>query len=107
MLESDENIKKLKGLNRPVKNQNDRAKILSCFSIIDYVVLLPKMKSDQDYLNIIKIIKPSFIAVTKNDPKLKLKKTQIESIGGELKIVNKIIKQKSTTLTLNKLNNNY
>lgn len=39
MLNSDLSVKKLKGINRPINNQNDRAELLSALSCVDYVVL--------------------------------------------------------------------
>ena len=39
MLNSDSSVKMLKGENRPINNENDRAEILSSLSCVDYVVL--------------------------------------------------------------------
>ena len=40
LLESDENIKQMKGKNRPVNSQITRAKNLSNIESVDYIILL-------------------------------------------------------------------
>jgi len=49
LLESDEKVKKIKGANRPIHNQKMRAKVLSVLCCVDYIVMLPFLKSDTDY----------------------------------------------------------
>lgn len=39
MLNSDASVKSIKGENRPINNEQDRAEILSSLSCVDYVVL--------------------------------------------------------------------
>ena len=39
MLNSDVSVKSIKGENRPINNENDRAELLSALSCVDYVVL--------------------------------------------------------------------
>lgn len=39
MLNSDKSVRSLKGENRPINNENDRAEILSSLRCVDYVVL--------------------------------------------------------------------
>lgn len=87
LLESDENVKKLKGKNRPLFSQKERAQVLSALSSIDHIVLLPPMGNDQDYNQVISQLKPDVIAVTENDPRLSKKKIQVEKIGGKIEII--------------------
>lgn len=96
LLEPDEKVKKLKGQNRPIHTQRERAQILSNISLIDYVVTLPDLKSDSDYYKLIKKIKPDIIAVTKNDIILKKKKIQAKKVGAGLLVIN-LINTPSTT----------
>ena len=103
LLESDKNIKKLKGDNRPINSQINRAKFLTHLKSVDFIVLLPEMKTDQDYLNLITQIKPNIISVTKNDPKLNLKSLEAKSINAKLLTVTNIIPQQSTSLVIKKL----
>jgi rfaE bifunctional protein nucleotidyltransferase chain/domain len=87
LLESDKKSRKLKGRNRPVFIQSERAEMLSSLRSVDLVVLLPMMENDKDYLNLITKIKPGIIAVTENDPNIEKKRRQAEEAGGELKII--------------------
>src|SRR3989344_8872455 len=45
LLENDESVLRLKGKDRPINNQTERAQDLSSLSIVDYVVLLSPMKT--------------------------------------------------------------
>jgi FAD synthetase len=90
LLENDKKVKKLKGKNRPVFIQKERAEMLSALGSVDLVVLLPTMENDSDYLNLIRKIKPDIIAVTENDPHIEKKKGQAKKIGGELKVISLI-----------------
>lgn len=100
-LESDENIRRLKGKNRPVNPQNVRAKNLASLSFVDYIILLPELKTDKDYTNLVLKIKPEVIAVTKNDPRIKKKKSQAELVGAKVIPVIPYLKEYSTTKILN------
>ena len=96
LLESDQNVKKLKGGNRPVFIQEERAEMLSALESVDLVVLLPAMENDSDYLSLIRIIKPDMIVVTENDPHIEKKRGQAKQIGGKLKVI-PLIKTLSTS----------
>ncbi len=97
LLESDEAVEKLKGKDRPINNQRQRAQILSALSMVSYVILLPQMKTDRDYDKLITQIKPDFIAATQDDPNISHKIRQAKMIDAKVKIVTKRIKSKSTT----------
>ncbi len=97
LLESDQNIQKNKGNNRPINNQENRAKILESLRMVDQVVKLPEMKTDQDYLKIIKKIKPTIIAVTQNDHNLINKENQAKLVGAKLVEVTELIPHQSTS----------
>lgn len=105
LLESDENIKKIKGDSRPINSQINRAKFLTHLKSVDFIILLPEMKTDQDYLNLVTQIKPNTIAVTKSDPKLKLKSFEAKSINANLLTVTNVIPQQSTSLVIKKCYN--
>jgi D-beta-D-heptose 7-phosphate kinase/D-beta-D-heptose 1-phosphate adenosyltransferase len=57
-LNSDSSVKRLKGPERPIKNEDERALILSAMEVIDYVVIFD---TDTPY-EIIKKIKPDVLA---------------------------------------------
>jgi len=97
MLESDEAVKHIKGDNRPIHKQQERAYMLSSLSVVDYVILLPRLETDQKYDTLISQIRPSVIAITKGDPYKNKKQKQARSVGGKLVEVTKTISNKSTT----------
>lgn len=101
-LESDKNIKKIKGNSRPVNNQLKRAYELSKLSYIDFIILLPREMTENIYEDLVNTIKPQVIAITKNDPMEKNKRKQAEKIGGELITVTPYLTGLSTTNILNK-----
>lgn len=100
LLESDESIKKLKGENRPVNNQKNRALILSSVEFVDYVIPLEKNYKDENYADLISKLKPDIIAVTKGDPNEFKKKVQANLVGGKVKVVLKNLPDHSTTKLL-------
>lgn len=56
-LNSDESVRRLKGENRPINTQLDRACMLSALGFVDYVVIF----NDDTPLNLIKLIKPDIL----------------------------------------------
>lgn len=87
LLESDEKVKELKGKDRPVFIQKERAEMLSALRSVDLIVLLPMMGNDSDYLNLVTEIKPDIIAVTEDDPHIEKKRRQAKKVGAMLKII--------------------
>ena len=87
LIESDVKVKKLKGGNRPIFKQTERAEMLSALGCVDLVVLLPTIEDDRDYLELMRTIKPDMIAVTENDPQIEKRKDQARQIGGEFKVI--------------------
>lgn len=103
LLESDQNIRKLKGINRPVHTQKQRAKILSSLKMVDFVICLPEMKKNSDYDEVIKKIKPDILATTSGDIGLHHKKRTAKLVGAKVKIVSKSIPGFSTSKILDKV----
>lgn len=98
LLESDERIKTLKGVSRPVHNQKERALVLSALQFVDFIILLPNI-NDQKYDEILLKIKPNIIAVTKGIDD-KYQKSAARLVGAQLKYVTKMIGDYSTTKLL-------
>lgn len=105
-LESDEKIKKIKGKDRPINNQEDRAKVLSAIGFVDLVITLPFLDSDQEYINLVNLIQPDIIAVTKEDPLRGKKTEQAKNVGGQLIEALSRKKNYSTSRIINKIKNN-
>lgn len=57
-LNSDESVREIKGLGRPIIKQKDRALILSSFSFVDYITIF----NESDVRKTLKIIKPTYHA---------------------------------------------
>lgn len=102
LLESDENIKRLKGKDRPVNNIEKRALALEALVFIDLIVKLPSKVSDDYYMNLTKLISPDIIAITKNDPLTFIKKVQAERVGGKVVEVMERDENFSSTKLINK-----
>lgn len=103
LLESDENIKNLKGENRPLNNFSRRAKNLESLGFIDIIVQLSPKVSDKYYYNLTKLIQPDIIALTKDDPLIKKKKEQADMAGGVVKQIMNRDKNSSSTKLINKI----
>jgi D-beta-D-heptose 7-phosphate kinase / D-beta-D-heptose 1-phosphate adenosyltransferase len=94
-LNSDKSVKKLKGENRPINNQMDRAQIVAALESVDYVIVF----DEEDPYELIKGIKPN-ILVKGGD--YKNKNVVGEDIVEELQIV-KFHKNQSTTKLIEKI----
>lgn len=97
MLESDETVRHLKGESRPIHKQQERAYMLSSLSVVDYVILLPRLETDQKYDTLVNQIAPNVIAITKGDPYTRKKQKQARLAAGKLVEITKKISNKSTT----------
>ncbi len=83
-LNSDNSVHLLKGINRPVQNENDRAQILAALEMVDYVLIFDEETPEQ----VIAEIRPD-IQVKGGDwkaeeiPEVKI----LEEYGGRLEII--------------------
>lgn len=90
LLESDENIKRLKNDGRPFHTQEQRRVMLDSLSFVDEVVPLPPLMGDEDYRALIMRIKPQVIAYTEGDPIAVKKIRQAAAIGAVAVAIPKI-----------------
>ena len=96
-LNSDNSVRRLKGKNRPINQQDDRAYILASLEVVDYVVMF-----DEDTpIDLIKLIKPD-VLVKGGDYEGKAVVGQ--DIAKELILV-QFIDAKSTSKTIKKIRN--
>lgn len=96
LLESDKKVRELKGADRPVYPQQIRAKVLSALQSVDYVVMLPFLKSEAAYDRVVQKIKPDIIAVTTGYERAEHHKRVAKLTGARLKFVTKRINGYST-----------
>lgn len=97
LLEDDNKAREVKGANRPINSQKDRAKILSTLESVDYVILLKNMTNNAKYDRIIIQMAPSVLAATRGDPHIKHKERQAKLINAKVVRVIKRIYNHSTT----------
>ena len=94
-LNSDDSIRRLKGKNRPINTQTDRAYILASLEVVDYLVIF-----DEDTpFDLIKLIKPDVLV---KGADYEGKEVAGHDIAKELKLV-KFIDGKSTTKTIERI----
>jgi len=101
-LNSDLSVRKLKGKNRPYIEEKERAEILSCLEMVDYIILF----DEETPLRIIKELKPDVI-VKGGDY------TEEEVVGGDFikkhggkVVIVPLVKNRSTTLLVEKIKKN-
>lgn len=83
-LNSDNSVKRLKGSNRPVNNENTRSEVLSNLSFVDYVIIF----EDDNPLSIIEAIKPNIIAKGGDYKKEEVVGSNfVESYGGKVELL--------------------
>lgn len=103
LLESDKHIKQLKGEDRPISSQKDRAEILTSLEDVDSVILLPSEMKNSDYDAIVRKIKPDFIATTIGDPNIEFKKRAAKLVNAKVKFVTPHIAGYSTQKIIEKM----
>lgn len=99
LLESDQRVKQLKGVNRPVHHQMERAKVLVALRSVDDVVMLPFLDSEDDYDQIVKMLRPDIIAATRGGSSHHQRSAKL--VGAKLKYVTKIVGNHSSSRILN------
>ena len=94
-LNSDDSVRRLKGHERPVNNEQDRAVVLEALECIDYIVIF----EEDTPLNLIKNIMPD-ILVKGGD--YKAENVVGKEYAGRVEIID-FVEGYSTTSTINKL----
>lgn len=89
-LESDENVRHMKGDARPIHTQIQRKAMLESLRYVDEVLMLPVMKTDADYAKLVSDVHPSVIAITEGDPVISKKQHHAASIGATVVIIPKV-----------------
>lgn len=100
-INSDASVKKLKGEDRPINTQDDRAELLSSLECVDIVSIF----DEGTPVEFLKVVRPN-IHVKGADYKPKdLEETPVvESFGGEVRIL-PLVPHKSTTSLVEKIRN--
>lgn len=100
-LNSDASVKRLKGENRPINSEYDRAELLASLEFVNYIVIF---EEDTPY-ELIKQIKPD-VLVKGSDyaPEDVVGKDIVESYGGKLMLID-FVNGKSTTGIIHRIRN--
>lgn len=98
-LNSDSSVKMLKGEERPINNQKDRAELLCALEYVDYVVVF----DEETPYELIKLVQPD-VLVKGGDykPENVVGKDIVEARNGELVLID-FVEGKSTTKIINKM----
>ena len=92
-LNSDASVRRLKGKNRPVTSQNDRAEILANLEFVDFVTIF----NEDTPFNLIKKLRPDILVKGADWKRNEIVgKNIVESYGGKVAVV-KYLKGYSTT----------
>ncbi|HRS91035.1 MAG TPA: D-glycero-beta-D-manno-heptose 1-phosphate adenylyltransferase [Candidatus Marinimicrobia bacterium] len=96
-LNSDDSVRRLKGPQRPINTQLDRARILAALEVVDYVVIF-----DEDTpLELIQTVMPNFLIKGGDyNPDAIVGSEFVESYGGKV-IVFPLVRGKSTSDLIN------
>jgi len=99
-LNSDSSVKTIKGPERPINNQQDRAFVLAALEMVDYITLF----NEPDPLNLIKKVKPDVLVKGEDwAEKGVVGREIVESLGGKV-ILAPLVEGKSSTVTIEKMN---
>jgi rfaE bifunctional protein nucleotidyltransferase chain/domain len=92
-INSDASVRNLKGPNRPIVNENDRAELLAGLSCVDFVVMF----DDPTPAELLKIIRPNIhVKGAQYDEATLPEAPLLKELGAEIKLVD-MVNGKSTT----------
>lgn len=97
-IESDQNVKRLKGNRRPFHNQNQRKEMLLSLNFVDEVIILKELMNDTDYRKLVQNTKPDILAVTQGDPILSKKQAHAQMILAKVVEIPKIAVNSTTQI---------
>lgn len=98
-LNSDSSVKRVKGPERPVNNQHDRAAVLAAMEFVDYIAYF----DEPDPLNIIKQVSPDILVKGKDwEHKGVVGREFVESKGGKVVLAD-LVEGKSSTNIIEKI----
>lgn len=104
LLESDQTVSKLKGPNKPIHSQEQRAFVLSNLIPVDIVIPLPPLQTDKAYETVVTAISPTIIAITKGDTYIDVKRSHAEKVGATVVEVMERDNKHATSKIVSRLN---
>lgn len=102
-LESDKRVKKLKGDDRPIWNQDKRKAAVEQLPFVTAAFVLPEQFSTpEDHQQLIRAIQPNILAVSSHSPHLEAKQRIMNLVNGEVRVVHEHNPKVSTTKLVGK-----
>jgi D-glycero-beta-D-manno-heptose 1-phosphate adenylyltransferase len=98
-LNSDDSVRQLKGPDRPINSEADRAEILAALAVVDHVVIFEEMRVSR----LVTLLKPDLYVKGGDYSVDSLDRGEVEalrSVGAEIKIV-PLVPDRSTTRLIN------
>ena len=96
---SDASVRKIKGNNRPIVNEKDRANVIAALESVDYVVLF----KEKTPLEAIKLLKPDILVKGADWGKADIVGADfVSAVGGKV-LSMKLLKGRSTTALIKKI----
>jgi cytidyltransferase-like protein len=97
-VEDDERVRRWKGAGRPIQAQEDRCVLLAALRVVDRVFVISGERVDPEYyVELLRPLGAQYLAVTADDPFLEAKRTAMQKIGIELRVVTPRIENYSTS----------
>ena len=98
-LNSDSSVRAIKGPERPINNQHDRAAVLAAMESVDYVTIF----EEPSVLNLVKTVKPDVLVKGADWGRNGVVGREfVESYGGKV-VLAPIVEGKSSTATIEKI----
>lgn len=98
-LNSDNSVRKIKGPDRPIHNQSDRAEVLSAFETVDYITIF----DEPNPLKLIEKVRPDVLIKGRDwEKKGVIGADFVKSYGGRV-VLAPLVKGKSSTLIIEKM----
>lgn len=98
-LNSDDSVKRLKGVDRPINNQTDRALVLSALEMVDYVCIF----NENTPIELITELKPDVLVKGGDYTKDAIVGSDLVEANGGKVIIVPFVQGKSTTKIINKI----
>lgn len=98
-MNSDSSVKTIKGPERPINNQDDRAIVLAALEMVDYICIF----EEPDPLNLIRKVKPDVLVKGEDwAEKGVVGREFVESRGGKV-VLARLVEGRSSTATIEKM----
>jgi D-beta-D-heptose 7-phosphate kinase/D-beta-D-heptose 1-phosphate adenosyltransferase len=98
-LNSDSSVRAIKGPDRPINNQDDRAEVMAALESVDYIIIF----DEPTPINLIEMVKPDVLVKGEDwAEKGVVGREFVESHGGKV-VLARLVEGKSSTATIEKI----